>query len=394
MSERAGGRPWRIALYDAYGSLYGAGAVLHRVVTRLDRERFDPIVLLARAGALQDAFADAGVPCEVMPPGGPLSVYGGRLLAAGPIRKLRAAMQLRRYSRRIERWLREREVDLLHCNQARSLLLAGSGARRARVPVVWNVLLRQRLPTWLALLADRAAARIVVNAPDNLDLLPRAGALRAKATHVPNCADTERFSPTVSGEGVRAELGLAPGDPLIVSAGALIERKGHELLVRAAPEIMARFPSARILIVGGPPADGDETFGQRLRELAHRQRMGERIIIPGGRDDMPDLLAACDVFVLASRQEGSPTVVLEAMATGRPVVVTPPAAVVVTDDTGVVVPLDDPAALAGAIIGILADPDRARRMGDAARRHVVEHYGVDVMVRGYERVYEELLGGR
>ncbi|GAI73860.1 unnamed protein product, partial [marine sediment metagenome] len=105
----------------------------------------------------------------------------------------------------------------------------------------------------------------------------------------------------------------------------------------------------------------------------------------------------CDVFVLPSRQEGFAGAVLEAMAAQRPVVVTPAAAAGVEEGrVGRIVPVDDPEALADAVLELLRDRARARRMGQAGRQHVVAHYSLDLMVRRYEEVYWELLtrGGR
>lgn len=386
------GFPRRIVLFDAFGDLAGSGYIMLRIARHLDRERFEPLGVLAREGPLRVALEDAGVPVTVLPPGGPLSVYGGRLMQSGPLRKLRAAMSLHRYSLTIERWLREHDADLLHCNQTRAVMIAGPGAKRARVPVVWNVLIRQQLPAAATMLAARCAGRIVTNAPGNLDDLPMADALRAKTSFVPNGIDTRRFSPEVDGSAVRAELGAAPGDQVILSAGVLSPRKGHELLVRATPRILERHPQARIVIAGGPPVDGDESHAGELVALAEGLGVGASVTLLGRREDMPELLAACDVFVLASHQEGSPAAVIEAMATARPVVVTPPAAAALAEEgLGLTVPLDDSEALAAAVIELLEDPSRAAAMGAAAREHVEVHHSVEVMVRGYEEVYSEML---
>ncbi len=384
--------PRRIALYDAFGDLAGSGYIMLHIARHLDRTRFEPLALLAREGPLQAALEDAGVPVTVLPPDGALSVYGGRLMQSGPLRKLGAALSLHRYSLTIERWLREHDVDLLHCNQTRAVMTAGPGAKRARVPVVWNVLIRQQLPAAATMLAARCAGRIVTNAPGNLDDLPMADALQAKTSFVPNGIDTRRFRPQVDGSAVRAELGTASGDPVVLSVGVVSPRKGHESLVRATPRILERHPRARIVIAGGSPVDGDESHAEKLVELAQGLGVGESVTLLGRREDMPELLAACDVFVLASRQEGSPAAVIEAMATARPVVVTPPAAAALAaEGLGLTVPLDDPEALAAAVIELLDDPSRAAAMGAAAREHVEVHHSVEVMVRGYEEVYSEML---
>ncbi len=387
-------QPRRIGFYDAFGSCDGSGRILRLVAQGLDRHSFEPMVVLAREGPLLAALAEDGIAVEVLRPAGPLGVYGGRLLQAGPVRKLRAAIDLHRYSNEMARWLREHRIDLLHCNQTRAALQGGLGARRAGVPVVWNVLLRERLPGWVTRLAERWSDRIVAIARDALDDFAGAAALKERCAFVPNGVEVERFSPEVDGSAVRAEFGLEPGEPLILSVGVLSARKGHDLLIKAAPRILSAVPRARIVIAGEPPEGRDEGYARELEELCAAVGVGESVCLAGRREDIPQLLAACDVFVLASRQEGSPAAVLEAMATARPVVVTPAAAAAVEDgEFGWVVALEEAGALAEAVVSVLADPARAKEMGRAAREHVKAHHSVEAMVRGYEKVYRELLAG-
>lgn len=387
-------RPRRIAFYDAYASCDGSGLMLQAITRRLDRERFEPLVVLAREGPLLDALRDDGCAVEVVPPDAPLDGYGKGLLKAGLLTKLRAARALHRYSKRLAAWLREREVDLLHCNQTRAVLEAGPAGRRAGVPVVWNVRIRERLPWYLVRLGSYCARRLIPLTEDSLDDLPGAARLRSKATVIPNGVDVERFCPEVDGSGVRAELGLSGDEPLVVMVGLLARRKGHEVLVRAAPGILGAFPTTRIVIAGGMPEGSDKGYEAELRQSRADLGVEDAVHLAGRREDIPQLLAACEVFVLPSRREGFAGAVLEAMATARPVVVTPPAAAGVEDGvTGWVVPVDDEGALAAAVVRLLGDPERARQMGAEGRRQVVAHYSVDAMVRGYEKVYRELLAG-
>jgi glycosyltransferase involved in cell wall biosynthesis len=363
-------------------------------VQGLDRSRFEPRVVLAREGPLLEELREQGCPAEVLAPTGPLAVYGGKLLEAGLVRKLQAAVHLHRYSNTMARWLGENRIELLHCNQTRAALQASIGAGRAGVPMIWNVLLRESLPAWLVKLGERYAERIVVNARGALDDFPGAELLKRKCTYVPNGVDMGRFSPEVDGAVVRAELGLEAGEPMILSAGVLMARKGHDVLIGAAPRILSEFPGARLVIAGGPPDRRDEGHAGELQQLCAELGVGESVRLVGRREDMPEMLAACEVYVLASRAEGSPAGVLEAMATARPVVVTPPAAAAVEDGVnGVVVPAEDPEALAEAVVELLREPARARQMGAAGREHVKAHHSVEAMVRGYEQVYAQVLAG-
>ncbi len=390
-------RPRRITFYDAYACCDGPGRMLQAITRRLDRERFEPLVVLPREGALLDALRADGCAVEVVPPDPPLDAYGKRLLRVGLLTKLRAARALHRYSKRLAAWLREHEVDLLHCNQTRAVLQAGPAGRRAGVPVVWNVRIRERLPWYLVRLGSYCARRLIPLTEDSLDDLPGGARLRAKATVIPNGVDTEHFCPEVDGSGVRRELGIGGEQPLVLMVGVLARRKGHDVLIKAAPGILAAFPAARIVIAGGAPEGSDEGYEGELKRLCAELGVEDAVCLAGRREDIPQLLAACDVFVLPSRREGFPGAVLEAMASARPVVVTPPAAAGVADGvTGCVVPVDDEDGLAGAVVRLLGDPEGARQMGAEGRREAVAHHGVERMVRRYEQVYGQLLseGGR
>jgi len=386
-------RPARVAFCDAYAATDGAGMMLCEIVRHLDRARFEPVAVLPRDGALVERLRALDCPVELLRPDPPLDRLGGRLLRVGPTGKLRAALALHRYASRMSAWLGERHVGLLHCNQTRAAVLAGPGARRARVPVVWNVRIQERLPAPIVRLAEHCATRIVPLTEDSFACQPRARQLMGRATVIANAVDLARFAPTVDGSAVRAELDLPPGAPIIMSAGVLAPRKGFGVLMRALPPIIGVHPDARLLIAGGRAEADRRDHRAELRALAGELGVGGSVHLLGRRGDMPALLAACDVFALASTHEGQPGVVLEAMATARPVVVTPAAAAGVEHGrSGMVVPEDDPEAVAAAVLDLLARPERVREMGRAARRDIEEHHEVRAMVRAYERVYLELLG--
>jgi glycosyltransferase involved in cell wall biosynthesis len=117
----------------------------------------------------------------------------------------------------------------------------------------------------------------------------------------------------------------------------------------------------------------------------------------GRRSDVPDLLEACDVFALPSRLEGLGVAALEAMARGRPVVASAVgglAETVVSEATGLLVPPEDPAALAAALARLIEDPTLARRLGAAGAKRVAEHFRAEQMVGAYEALYREILAER
>ncbi len=382
----------RIAFYDAYATLDGSGRILRLLTSHLDRERFEPLAILPRDGDLAEALRGEGCEVRIVPPHPPLDTYGGVIMASGALGKVRAAAAVRRYATDLSRCMRDEGVDLLHCNQTRALLQAGMGGVRAGVPVLWAVLIRETLPAWLVRYANGLADRIVGLTPQIVNDLAGADRVRERLTVIPNSVDTARFSPDIDGEPVREELGLRASHTVILTVGLLAERKAHELLIRAAPRVVEALPSAKILIAGGEPNTGSRRM-EVLAELIDELDVANIVRLLGWRDDVPELLAACDLFALPSRQEGFPGAVLEAMASARPVVVTPAAAAGVEDGVnGRIIPADDVAALADAIVEIMADTDRARGMGEMGRQIALRDFSVDAVTRLYEDVYAEMLG--
>jgi glycosyltransferase involved in cell wall biosynthesis len=172
--------------------------------------------------------------------------------------------------------------------------------------------------------------------------------------------------------------------PVIGSLGRLSPEKGYDLALRALAEI----PEATLVLVG----DGEERA--RLELLAQELGVAERVRFVGWVDEPRRYLAGFDVFVLASRTEGFPLAVVEAMLAGLPVVATDVGSVseAVQDGvTGYLVPAEEPRALADKLRAVLADPRLARRLGDAGRLRAREQFTAAAMARSFERLYDEIL---
>ncbi len=165
--------------------------------------------------------------------------------------------------------------------------------------------------------------------------------------------------------------------------------KGQRYLIEAVPELAARFPGLAVVILGW----GHLHHG--LLDQAAALGVGDRVHLPGHRTDARMLLDAADVFVLPSRHEGMPLVLLEAMDAGLPVVATRVIGseeVVAHGETGFLVPPEDPAALGAALALLLADPGLRARFGRAARRRFRERFTQRRMAAATAAVYERVLG--
>jgi len=244
------------------------------------------------------------------------------------------------------------------------------------------------LSRWLY---TRAVDRIIVNSPAIRDcMLEGNGCVDpARFVLIPNGIDT-RQEPTGERERSRSELGLSTAAPVAASIGRLAAMKGHADLLRAWPVVLEQVPGAVLLLVG----QGRRKW--RLRWLARRLGLGDTVRFLGFRRDVDDILAASDLLVLPSRRdEGSSNALLEAMWQGLPAVVTRCGglpAVVADGESGIVVPVGDPEALAAAIVRLLTRPEERIRLGAAARRAVAERFTLDAALDAVIALLESLRG--
>jgi glycosyltransferase involved in cell wall biosynthesis len=221
----------------------------------------------------------------------------------------------------------------------------------------------------------------------------RAPARKIRRVYYGIAMDRPLALPDSAVRDVRRELGLPPAGPFVLCVGRLDPQKGHPYLFDAMREVLRRFPGARLVVVGGAQ-QATEAYVAQLRTHAAEPDLVGRIIFAGERRDVPRLMAACDVFALASLWEGFGLVFLEAMAAARPVVATNVSAipeVVVHGETGLLVPPRDPAALAAALIALCESPAERRRLGNNGYQRVRRHFTAERMIDETLAVYHEAL---
>ncbi|SCY67927.1 glycosyltransferase family 4 protein [Paracoccus tibetensis] len=213
------------------------------------------------------------------------------------------------------------------------------------------------------------------------------------AREIPSMVDLTEFDPSRRAP-MRAALGVGGDELLIGWVGRLDRKKRVEDFIAAALRIAPDHPQARFVIVGGPDAFMPD-YAAELRALA--APLGARIIWTGDRPDVPDLLAAMDVFCWLSRGEGMPHVIAEAGAAALPVIATPDnGALQQIEDgaSGLFVPHEDPAALADALRRLLGDAPLRRRLGQALQAHVRATYAAEVVVPQWQALIDEVLAER
>jgi len=217
---------------------------------------------------------------------------------------------------------------------------------------------------------------------------------RESAALIPNGIPTERYTADPAARiAWRRQERLSTEAVLLVCVAGLRPQKNHPLLLRAYAQLGEAAANALLLLVGAPDPT-NLVYAESLQQLAQELGIVERVRFLGGRGDVPAILNAADIFVLASHYEGNPLSVMEAMAAGLPPVCTAVGGVpelIQHERTGLLVPPEDEAALAEALHSLIADASLRLQLGQAAREYARTHFDIAVMVQAYERFYLDRL---
>jgi glycosyltransferase involved in cell wall biosynthesis len=216
-----------------------------------------------------------------------------------------------------------------------------------------------------------------------------------KLITIHNSIDLNRFSPTAIDETsiqhLRSSLGLSVHSRVVITVARLHPQKGHRFLIEAIPAVMEEFPDTHFLFVG----EGE--LQQDLLNHVKQLELESHVHFLGARQDIPELLALSDLFVLPSLWEGLPNAVLEAMAMGTPVIATAVDGcpeVIHNGKTGLLVPPGDSDALSQAICSLLGNAELRQALACAAQHWVVENCSEEKNISAFEQLYAQLVSGK
>lgn len=297
---------------------------------------------------------------------------------------------------RLSRLLKERSISVLQTHLFDSGIVGLGAARLAGIPVIHtrhhqdlHALMGKTLHQWLDVHTALASDAVIVPSTAlRRYLINNEGIPESKIDVVEFGYDFERLRFSSDGRNrVRREFGVGSEDFLVGMIASFHPLKGHEFLLQALPEIVRGATNARLFLIG----QGDRS--QIERRLANSS-LEDRVIFAGQRSDIVDCISALDVLVHPSLSESFGQVVVEAMATGVPVVATPLgiAAEIIKDGTsGRIIPQRDPAAIADAVLFLYRNPCERGRISSVARQIVVARFTVENMVAGHLSCYRKVL---
>jgi glycosyltransferase involved in cell wall biosynthesis len=356
----------------------GSGLALLNIAERLDPDRFEPyICVLKTGGRLEERIHERGIPLFERPfvvPARPIHALAGNVWRAA-------------------RPFRAEHYDIWHsfhyaADYTEPLIARASGAR-AWVYSKKNMSWRERAWKLRSVLATRI---VTLNSSMEAQFFG-SQLLRPKACLIPRGVDISTFSPTAPPRlNVRQQLdGVDDNTVLIGCVAHLVPVKGQDVLIRA----LAYTSNTHLLLAGH---DAHDAYSDSLRRLANEHNVGDRVHFWGNVVDVPALHAELDVFVLPTlgrgRMEGCPVALIEALACGVPSIATDvPGSrdIVESGVSGIIVPPEDPDALALALAQLIQSPELRKRLSDCGRQRVVSNYSIEREVSEHEALYESIL---
>lgn len=386
----------RIGFLDHAEDIGGAEQSLLELLPRLDRRRYQPL-LLHTAGAHWVGDPElADLP--TIPALRAASVLGAKRdeLKPGVLASASYLLASRRLALSLRRTIMAEHIDLVHTNALKSHLLGGFAARLAGRPLVWHVrdiLSEAPARKWLLQAAYLGRPYVIaISEAVAAQFAPLRDRLNLRVIH--NGIPLDKFCPGPPSAALQEELGLREDDQVVLVAGRLTPWKGHRTLLEAMRLVRARHPRARLLVLGAVTF-WEAAYEEELRAKAHEEGVADIVQWLGFREDVAEILRLCSVFVLPSVEEPFGRALVEAMATGKPVIGTNSGGVpeVVADgSSGLLVPPHDGAALAQAITRLLSNPTEAEDLGAAARRRANRYFDIHRVAREVQEVYVDVLG--
>lgn len=337
------------------------------LASNLDARRYRSVICaMDRGGALETEAAQRGIPFVVMD--------------RRPGIDLILMVRLWRFFSRV----RARIVHTHHFNQLFYSLIGALliGARIVHTEHDVELYKQKRYRLLLRLMSLMCDRVIAVGDEVARVLRERVGIAAEKIRIIPAGVDLDRFCQ--SREESRRELGIAPSDAVIAMVARLSPEKNHALLLKAFAGVSRSVKGARMLLVGDGPCRS--AIDQQITQLG----LTDKIEVLGYRNDIPSILAACDVAVLSSDREGLPIAVLEAMAAKRPVIATAVgdlATVVKHGKTGYLIEPGDSLSLELRLIELLGDPDWSAQMGVNGWESINRDFSQRLMIERHQAVY-------
>jgi L-malate glycosyltransferase len=354
----------------------GIETLILEIGRRLEKEKYNPFLFIFESGgALEKEFEDAGVKIV-------------------HVQKASQGLDFR-LPFKLKNVFKKYGINVVHTHNPFSWLYGGIGAKITGIPVVHtehtNIdYYKYHVRRWMAVewILSQFTSHITTVAQSVADyMISNEHIDKKKIEVVYNGVDHKRFEDDIDVTLKRRGIGIDADDIVIGNVSRFFENKDHKTLIEAFKIITNDYADSKLVLVGDGP------LRRNIENKVEKEGLSKKVRFLGNRRDVPELLKAMNIFALSSLREGFPVVLLEAMASGLPTVVTDVdgnAEMVVNGETGLIVPRSEPESLAKAICEIIQDKDKGREMGENGRHRVKKLFSFDGMVNRYTSIYERV----
>ena len=382
----------KILYLNPSSQLGGGERSLLDLLKYLNREKYHPIVSCPTRGRFIEELIEIGVETEIVP-------YHRKIL------KLSRGNDLQLFGLPFFSWwfaptililknlIKDKGIHLIVTNGIKCHFIGVLLSLVTKTRLIWHVrdLIEIGWLKWMLRLMGRFFPdKIITNSHAVGDIFSGNG----REETVYNGIDLSHFDLGINGQKVRSMFNIGKDTKLIGTIGHFAPLKGFEELIEAMGEVIREGFNIELAIVGGATYPNSNSYKQKLLSLVYSMGLKDRIIFAGFQQNIPELMASFDIFVLPSRSEGFGRVNLEAMAMGKPVISTNVGGIpeVVLDGvTGILVPPGNSKDLAHAIMRLLNDYELRESIGKQGRRRVEEHFTLQAHAQRIEEIYGEIL---
>jgi len=369
----------KILYVNGTANIGGAEVSLINLVKRMNKDIYSTMAVLPDDGPLAKKMSDMGIKVVIER----TMEYSRRR----PVSFLKAVL-------RLTRLIRSEGIGLVHANSIYISEQSLFASKLAGIPCICHV--RDLAPILGAgrirsIAFKKMARMIAISEAVKNDLIRKLNIPEEKIERIYNGVDTEEFNPGISGENFRREYNLG-SSKLVGMAGRFSPEKGQDIFLRAAGEIVKEYKDIYFVVVGNADL-GSETFRQEMVRLSASLGLKDKVIFTGFRNDFPRVMAALDIAVVPSAAEPFGRVIVEAMASGVPVVAMNSGAApeIISSQTGVLVEPGNIGELSKATIELLNDVKKSGHMAEEARRAVLAKFDIRRHVSAVEKLYHEIL---
>jgi glycosyltransferase involved in cell wall biosynthesis len=354
----------------------GAENSLFNLVVNRNKTRFKPYFILPEQGPFVDLLKQYSIDVELV-----------------KLPQIRRIFGIFNALKSINSYVKKNRINIIHTNSIRNHIYGAIISKFNRIPIIWherNLVTYERidLDNFFSFLPDK----IICNSRAIADRFRKS----KKVITIYNGVAIDKFNPDIKNERIKTELGINPDEILIGSTSRLGPDKGQEFLLKAAKIVLDKIPNKRqikFLIVGSSVFEENKQQEYFLKRLTKELKLENNVVFTGYRTDMPDLYSIIDIFVLTSYAEPCGRVILEAMASGKPVIGTNTGGTpeLVDDTCSILIPPKDIILLSDAIIELINNKCKRLEMGKNARKRIEDLFNIQKNVAQIQNIYSKLL---